>query len=57
MDEEKTCECGRVWGLTKHSVIDRESDSIECKCGRTLKRWNGACFWSAELVKDLEPIK
>jgi hypothetical protein len=53
MDEEIKCECGRLWGLTKHSLIQRDPDSVECKCGRTLKRWTGACFWTTELLQGL----
>ena len=57
LEGEKTCECGRVWDLTKEKLIVREADSIECKCGRILKKWNGACFWTAKLVKDIEDSK
>lgn len=53
MDEQIKCECGRVWNLKKHSLIQRDPDSVECKCGRTLKSWTGACFWEAELVQDV----
>jgi hypothetical protein len=53
MDQEIRCECGRVWHLTKHSLIQRDRDSLECKCGKTLKRWNGACCWVAELAQGL----
>ena len=51
---EITCKkCGRVWRLTKHSLIQRDPDSIECKCGETLHSWRGACFYTRELVKGL----
>lgn len=53
IDGEKKCECGRVWYLRKRSLIQRDPDSIECKCGRTLKEWTGACFWEAELIRGL----
>ncbi len=49
-----TCEeCGRVWHLTKHNLIQRDPDSVECKCGHTLHKWTGACFYTAELIKGL----
>ena len=50
---EKTCDCGRVWDLTRESLIQREQDSLECKCGRVLIEWNGAHHWIAKLVKDV----
>ena len=52
-----TCACGRVWDLIKHKVKVRDIESVECKCGRTLKSWNGQCFWLSELVKDIERSK
>ena len=51
---EKTCACGRVWELVKYKTIETDSESIECKCGRTLKRWNGACFWIPRLARDID---
>jgi len=50
----KVCACGRVWDLVKHKTRETDSESVECKCGRTLKRWNGACFWLPRLVKDID---
>jgi hypothetical protein len=51
---EKTYDCGRVWNLTRESLIQREKDSAECACGRELIKWNGAHHWIAKLVKDVE---
>lgn len=45
--------CGRVWELTKHNLIARDPDSVECKCGHVLHKWNGAVFYEARLVKGL----
>jgi hypothetical protein len=51
---ELTCPaCGRVWDLTKHHIIQREPDTLECKCGKTLHQWRGACYYTAELLKGL----
>jgi len=51
---EVTCECGRVWLLAQEKLIQRESDSIECMCGKTLRKWNGPHFWMAELIRDID---
>ncbi len=45
--------CGRVWYLTKHSLIQRDPDSVECRCGETLHSWNGAVMYTAELIKPI----
>ena len=39
-------QCGRVWYLTKDNTIQRNPDSLECKCGKTLHSWRGACDYS-----------
>ena len=41
---EVACDCGRIWLLTSHKLTQRDDDSIECKCGKTLKM-----EWSALL--------
>lgn len=57
MTGRKTCACGRVWELVKHKTRETDSESVECKCGRTLKRWSGACFWIPRLVRDIAEDK
>jgi hypothetical protein len=51
---EVTCACGRVWLLVREKLNHRDSYSIECMCGKTLRKWNGAHFWMAELIRDVE---
>jgi hypothetical protein len=49
-----TCEkCGRIWRLTRHSLVQREPGGIECDCGHTLHKWQGAAHFTAELIKEL----
>ena len=53
VEGRNTCECGRVWLLKEIRVPQRDKNSIECTCGRTLISWNGECFWKAELIEDI----
>jgi hypothetical protein len=51
---EKDCpKCSRRWRLIKHNLIQRDPDSIECRCGETLHKWNGAVMYEAELIKPV----
>jgi hypothetical protein len=50
---EKKCECGRVWRLTKHNLIQRDPDEVLCTCGRVLHRWTGAYFYEQELIRGI----
>jgi hypothetical protein len=51
---EITCKkCGRVWRLTKHNLIQRDPDSVGCKCGETLHKWYGAVMYTIEVIKGL----
>ena len=53
-DGKITCKkCARVWRLTAQSLIQRNPDSVQCKCGETLHLWTGACFYTSELLKGL----
>lgn len=45
-----TCSCGRVWELRKQDKVQRDPDSIECSCGKTLYKWEGAIFYTKRLV-------
>jgi hypothetical protein len=54
VEGNNTCECGRVWLLSKRSVPQRDKDDISCTCGKTLVSWNGGCVWTAKLIKDIE---
>jgi hypothetical protein len=51
---EVTCGCGRVWLLARQNLIEWESYSIVCMCGRTVKKWRGRHFWMAQLSRDRE---
>lgn len=44
--------CGSVYEVTRHKLIMRDRDSINCEvCGEELHSWNGAVMYSAKLVK------
>jgi hypothetical protein len=46
------CECGRKWRVRGLHVGVRDKDIIKCKCGRTIKEWDQARDWTAELLED-----
>lgn len=52
VEGKNTCECGLVWFLTEHKTPGRDQDDIRCTCGAILAKWNGGCYWTAELVED-----
>jgi len=54
--EIKKCECGLVWKLVKVKTPYgiRDSDSLQCSCGRELISWNGRHTWTAEVVNKGE---
>ena len=33
-------------------MTKRDKDSIECECGRTIKKWNEAKAWYADLIDE-----
>jgi len=49
----KTCpNCGSVFSITKHKLIMRDKDTIDCDvCGTELLSWNGAVMYSHKLVQ------
>ena len=51
---EVTCGCGRVWLLARQKLLKWDNDSIVCMCGETVKKWRGAHFWMAQLIRDVE---
>ena len=55
MDDK--CKCGRIWRLVDHKLPFRDPGAIICKCGETIKRWDGSRTWTAELVKGLPEDK
>ena len=50
---QRTCgKCGSVYELTEHKAIMRDRDSINCDlCGEEIFAWNGAVFYTSELIK------
>jgi hypothetical protein len=56
-DYEHECECGRRYRVQAHRIIMRDTDSIECECGRTIKEWNEAKIWTATLLPDKNKTK
>lgn len=51
MNEETCKKCGAVYELTRHKLIARDKDSINCKCGEELISWNGGVCYSSKLIK------
>jgi hypothetical protein len=47
-----TCSCGRVWELRKQNKVQRDPVSIDCTCGQTLYKWEGAIFYTKRLVGE-----
>lgn len=44
--------CGSKYELTEQSIMFRDKDSLDCDiCGAVLIKWNGACMWTAKLLK------
>ena len=53
---EKICEgCGARYKVERFDLTMRDKGTINCKCGEKLQSWNGAVFYSAELIKDNPP--
>ena len=50
---EKQCsKCNSVYEVTKHKLIVRDKDSLECDiCGTTYMSWNGVEMWSDKLIR------
>ncbi len=51
---EVTCGCGRVWLLARQKLARLDNYSVECMCGETVKKWSGAHFWMAQLIRDIK---
>jgi len=49
--------CGRTWRISKHKLIMRDKDSLECDCGEIIIKWNGAVMYTAILVKSPDEKK
>ncbi len=50
--ELKKCECGKVWKITRYEMPNgvRDSDSLNCLCGKEIKKWSGGYAFIAEEV-------
>ncbi|KOP78170.1 hypothetical protein AMS59_13830 [Lysinibacillus sp. FJAT-14745] len=50
-ERTQTCvKCGNRWEIYKLRLIMRDKDSLECDCGETLIKWNGAVMYTSKLV-------
>lgn len=50
---QHTCtKCGKQWLINKIKIIMRDKDSLECTCGETIIKWNGAVMYTAEPLKN-----
>jgi hypothetical protein len=49
---EHNCECGRRYRVEAHKLPARDADSVKCSCGRIIKEWRGAEYWSAIPLED-----
>jgi len=51
-NEVKKCACGKVWKMTRHKMPygARDSDSLNCSCGKEIKKWSGGYTFTAEEV-------
>jgi hypothetical protein len=48
---ESSCDCGRLWLLTRRKRTLRDKDELYCVCGRTIASWDGVSVWTAKLLK------
>jgi len=46
-----TCECGKRYEVTRHKLITRDRDEIDCSCGRRIIEWNQAASYVAREMK------
>jgi len=49
----ETCECGLAWQLQRVKMPHgaRDSDSLNCRCGRELISWSGGHVYTMEAVE------
>lgn len=50
--------CGSKYEITKHKIIMRDKDSIECDiCNHPIISWNGGVMYSSKLLERNEKHK
>ncbi len=57
-NKHKTCECGKVWVVTRHKMPHgaRDDGSLTCTCGREIVSWNGGYTYTIKETAA-EPVQ
>ena len=51
--KEETCKnCGRVYKFKQHKSPMRDKDSIDCKCGKEIIKWNGGVWFTVDSIQN-----